>query len=269
MTATDTNVAFIPRLLQLAVPRLTQMMGAEPTMGEMRSAPDIAVDDTDQFVTITIDAERQAMRIGVRPPEGAAADSVARVAATIAEEWVQQAPTIGAGVEVLNAPPPDLAQPREPVVIDFLVADRIVGSVVMWLGNAPDETVPPIDPTTDETLDLKVPTPLPTTTQENLGAESVVGDTVAPTQPPADLNPAVGQALGNLSQVELDVTVELGAADLTMRELMELTPGSVVRVGTQIGEPFSILVNGRVAAKGDLVVVNGRLGVRIRELISG
>jgi flagellar motor switch protein FliN/FliY len=103
------------------------------------------------------------------------------------------------------------------------------------------------------------------------GTASVLAAATAEGAPTAGsvLDPSLGRSLGTLSQVELNVTVQLGSAELSIRDLMALSPGSVVRVGTQVGEPFPILVNGRVAAKGDLVVVNGRLGVRIRELISG
>lgn len=73
--------------------------------------------------------------------------------------------------------------------------------------------------------------------------------------------------LPNLAAVDMDVTVELGRVRLPIKELLALGSGSVVRLGTPIGESFDILVNGKAAARGDLVVVGGKLAVRIRELL--
>ena len=73
--------------------------------------------------------------------------------------------------------------------------------------------------------------------------------------------------LPNLASVDMNVAVELGRVSLPIRELLGLGNGSVVRLGTRVGEPFDILVNGKAAARGDLVVVGGRLAVRIRELL--
>jgi len=78
---------------------------------------------------------------------------------------------------------------------------------------------------------------------------------------------ALASRLPNLASVNMDVTVELGRVRLPIKELLGLGSGSVVRLGTPIGESFDILVNGKAAARGDLVVVGGKLAVRIRELL--
>jgi flagellar motor switch protein FliN/FliY len=100
------------------------------------------------------------------------------------------------------------------------------------------------------------------------------------TAPPDDAPAAAPQAqpgipdisqlasrLPNLAAVNMDVTVELGRVRLPIKELLGLGSGSVVRLGTPIGDSFDILVNGKAAARGDLVVVGGKLAVRIRELL--
>ncbi|MFA0758390.1 MAG: hypothetical protein PVTTEEND_000259 [Candidatus Fervidibacter sp.] len=71
-----------------------------------------------------------------------------------------------------------------------------------------------------------------------------------------------------LASLELPVQVELGRVEVSLQELLELTPGSVLELDKAVGEPVDIYVAGRLIAKGEVVVVLGeRLGVRITELI--
>ena len=71
-----------------------------------------------------------------------------------------------------------------------------------------------------------------------------------------------------LASLELPVQVELGRVEVSLQELLELPPGSVLELDKAIGEPVDIYVAGRLIAKGEVVVVLGeRLGVRITELI--
>ncbi len=71
-----------------------------------------------------------------------------------------------------------------------------------------------------------------------------------------------------LASLELPVQVELGRVEVSLQELLELTPGSVLELDKAVGEPVDIYVAGRLIAKGEVVVILGdRLGVRITELI--
>ncbi len=71
-----------------------------------------------------------------------------------------------------------------------------------------------------------------------------------------------------LATLELPVHVELGQVELTVQELLELTPGSVLELDKAIGEPVEVYVSGKLIARGEVVVVLGeRLGVRITELV--
>lgn len=75
--------------------------------------------------------------------------------------------------------------------------------------------------------------------------------------------------LGPLSKVDVDITVEFGQAQLKVRDLLALHRGSVVRLSKAAGEPVDLLVNGTLAARGSLVVVDGRLGVKVTEVVGG
>jgi flagellar motor switch protein FliN/FliY len=70
-----------------------------------------------------------------------------------------------------------------------------------------------------------------------------------------------------LSDVEMTVTAELGRAYMTVRELLSLTPGSIVELDRIAGTPIDVLVNGTVVARGEVVVVDEEFGVRITEII--
>ncbi len=71
-----------------------------------------------------------------------------------------------------------------------------------------------------------------------------------------------------LLDVPLPVAVELGRTDMTIRDILELGVGSVVEVHRVAGEPVDILVNGRLVARGEVVVIDENFGVRILDMVS-
>ena len=71
-----------------------------------------------------------------------------------------------------------------------------------------------------------------------------------------------------IMDVSMRVTVELGRSSLTVEEILELGPGSVVELNKLAGEPVDILVNDRLIARGEVVVVDENFGVRVTEIIS-
>jgi flagellar motor switch protein FliN len=71
-----------------------------------------------------------------------------------------------------------------------------------------------------------------------------------------------------LMDVNMQVTVELGRTNMTVRQVLELQKGSVVELDRIAGDAVDIFVNNRLMAKGDVVVVDDKFGVRITELIS-
>lgn len=79
---------------------------------------------------------------------------------------------------------------------------------------------------------------------------------------------AEARRLELLLDVPLDVSVELGRARLSIQELLNLSPGSVIELDKVAGEPLDILVNQRLVARGEAVVVNDKFGVRITDIVS-
>ncbi len=71
-----------------------------------------------------------------------------------------------------------------------------------------------------------------------------------------------------LLDIPLEVTVELGRSRMAIRDLLQLGQGSILELDKMAGEPLEILVNGRLVARGEVVVVNERFGIRLTEVIS-
>jgi flagellar motor switch protein FliN len=88
----------------------------------------------------------------------------------------------------------------------------------------------------------------------------------------ADLGPGVTSPVAAeidlLSDVEMTVTVELGRTKMKVRDLLRMTEGSLIELGRSVGEAVDVLVNGSVIARGDVVVVDDELGIRITEFVS-
>jgi len=71
-----------------------------------------------------------------------------------------------------------------------------------------------------------------------------------------------------LLDVELPVSVSFGRAQLALKDVIKLTTGSIVELNRAISEPVDVIVNNCVIARGEVVVVEGNFGVRIRQVIS-
>jgi len=79
-------------------------------------------------------------------------------------------------------------------------------------------------------------------------------------------------AVGNLAlfmDVELDVTLRFGGRRMLLREILELGSGSVVELDRQVQEPADLLLDGKLIARGEVVVVDGSYGLRILEIVAG
>jgi flagellar motor switch protein FliN/FliY len=74
--------------------------------------------------------------------------------------------------------------------------------------------------------------------------------------------------LDMLLDLPLDVSVELGRTRMSIQELLALAPGSVIELDKVAGEPLDILINDRLVARGEAVVVNDKFGIRITDIVS-
>ena len=87
------------------------------------------------------------------------------------------------------------------------------------------------------------------------------------------LRPETGSA-GNTDQLDLvmdipvTLSVELGRTKIQIRELLQLAQGSVVDLDRLAGEPMDVLVNGFLIARGEVVLVNDKFGIRLTDIVS-
>jgi flagellar motor switch protein FliN len=86
--------------------------------------------------------------------------------------------------------------------------------------------------------------------------------------PRADDRPMIRGGLDMLHDVEMEVSAELGRTRMSVRELLSLTPGAIVELDRAAGSPADLLVNGRLIARGEVVVVDENFGIRITEIVS-
>lgn len=79
---------------------------------------------------------------------------------------------------------------------------------------------------------------------------------------------AASQNIDMLMDISLNVTVELGRTKMMLREVLELQHGSVVELDRLAGDAVDVFVNNRLIARGEVVVVDDKFGVRVTELIN-
>ena len=70
-----------------------------------------------------------------------------------------------------------------------------------------------------------------------------------------------------LENIDVKLTVEVGSAELKIRELLRLNEGSVIELDRLAGDPLDILINGTMIAKGEVVMVGERVGIRFVEIV--
>lgn len=84
-----------------------------------------------------------------------------------------------------------------------------------------------------------------------------------------DVNQVIQQKenIDLIMDVQLEVTVELGRTHRSIKDILEFSPGSIIELNKLAGEPIDVLVNGKVVAKGEVVVIDENFSVRITEII--
>lgn len=102
-------------------------------------------------------------------------------------------------------------------------------------------------------------------------AAPAVADAAKPARSPAadaSKKSEGGRTLDLLLEVELPVSVSFGRAQLPLKDVLKLNSGSIVELNRSINEPVEVIVNNCVVARGEVVVVEGNYGVRIKQIVS-
>lgn len=196
---------------------------------------------TDPAITNTVPAEEPIVRVSFRMEVEDLIDSeiMQILSVKVAKEMVE---SLMNAVQQPTAPPPPVAAAPKPAAVSQTVT-----------APAPSQAYP-------SPMAAAPPMPKP---QPHVPVQPVQ---FAPLKSSgmAVMDPNIGLIL----DVPLQVTVELGRTRKLIREILELSPGSVIELDKLAGEPVDILVNGKLIAKGEVVVIDENFGVRVTDIVS-
>ncbi|GLP94966.1 flagellar motor switch protein FliN [Paraferrimonas sedimenticola] len=82
------------------------------------------------------------------------------------------------------------------------------------------------------------------------------------------LSKAENEKLDAIMDIPVTISMEVGRAQISIRNLLQLNQGSVVELDRIAGEPLDVMVNGTLIAHGEVVVVNDKFGIRLTDVIS-
>jgi len=153
--------------------------------------------------------------------------------------------TTYSGYALLPAPSADDGQEAESATAEATAQAQ---------GNAPQDAPAQADPQPQSTPAGQGGVSVASANFSELGQENIHG-------PRADKN-----NFDLLSEVELEVSVELGRRRLPLSDVLQLTSGSVIELEKLVGEPLSLYANGRFVAEGEAVVIDEKFGIRITSL---
>ncbi len=94
------------------------------------------------------------------------------------------------------------------------------------------------------------------------------GDTLADDEAGEDSGSDEKKSLDLILDIPLTVTVELGRSKMLINDLLQLGQGSVIELTKLVGEPLEVLINQKLVARGEVVVVNEKFGVRLTDIIT-
>ncbi|MDD4683506.1 MAG: flagellar motor switch protein FliN, partial [Eubacteriales bacterium] len=78
----------------------------------------------------------------------------------------------------------------------------------------------------------------------------------------------VEDGIDMIMDVPLQITVELGQSKKSIKDILDITVGSIITLDKAAGEPVDIVVNGKMIARGEVIVIDDSYGVRITEIVS-
>ncbi len=143
-------------------------------------------------------------------------------------------------------------------------AEGTSGSGVLLFSDTFEQAVPP-----KMLAGAAAPKPEPTLSAEEM-SDILSGFGEAALQPPgqAAAAPVTPPNIDMVLDIKLVATARLGRIEMAVGDILGLGPGSIVEVGHLIEEPVELLINDRLIARGDVVVVDEKFGLRITEIIS-
>ncbi len=202
----------------------------------------LAVSDADATMLA-----RRLIGMNEDPAEDAVADTIGEVAGQAAGGLGQQPVALGSRIRVDGAPSRGGERPAAPVTsFDVTTEDGVVFRFGCWAAVDVEQAA------------AAAPAPAP----------QVAAAPVAPPQTPAKAPAPATPNLDVILDIELPLTVRFGRAEMSLQSLTKIGPGSVIDLDRSPDEPVEVLINDKVIARGEVVVVAGNYGVRITEVAS-
>ncbi len=103
---------------------------------------------------------------------------------------------------------------------------------------------------------------------ELLAATGVTSDSVELDELQDEGTPVTDPKLDVILDIPVTLSMEVGQTDIPISNLLQLNQGSVIELDRVAGEPLDVMVNGTLIARGEVVVVNDRYGIRLTDVIS-
>jgi len=79
-------------------------------------------------------------------------------------------------------------------------------------------------------------------------------------------DPAVTPVLDLLMDIELDATLQFGAREMQLKEILALSPGDVIELDRNVSDPVDLVIGDRIVARGEVVVLNGYFALNVTEV---
>ncbi|RMF74416.1 MAG: flagellar motor switch protein FliN [Planctomycetota bacterium] len=141
-------------------------------------------------------------------------------------------------------------------------SDDVEAAMAAMLEGEPDAAPPPVEPQPAQASPPSAP---------NAPQQTPPAPPVEPFNAPQFDAATPAGAFGDISlldDVDLDVRIELGRTEMYIEDVLRLGPGSVVELDKLAGDPVDILVNDRLVARGEVLVLNDNFCVRINDIVS-
>jgi len=141
-----------------------------------------------------------------------------------------------------------------------------VGEETSSIGDESAETVSSIPATDPVVAAVADSVEIPTTDLSGID-DAIVGQPAKfPRMSPGDETKGTG-GIDLILDVNIPVSVELGRTRMLIKDILDLGPGSIVELNKLAGEPVDVLVNDKLVARGEVIVINENFGVRITEIL--
>lgn len=92
-------------------------------------------------------------------------------------------------------------------------------------------------------------------------------DSVLAATPAADFDLATGPDLAPVGDVVVTASVEVGRRDLKITDALKITTGTIIQLDREVDTPLDLMINGKLVARGEVVVVDNEFGLRVVEIV--